>query len=354
MKYHKHGETEHPALEGYHEKRLMLHGKSLPENAIHNYEANGLMNFTSAPQMPKPVAKRSIITHDAEAIYKKLQEIRLNECTSLKQSIISLSFLLLFCLAIGSSIFIFFISSNWKAYFNKVFKEHGLKVSDSSLSLMVTFGALANSFARLSMGFLLIKVKLRIILIFMSSVVSVAAFTFLSLMKSYGWGVAYMMVVWMMYGVVVSSLPSLSIQVFGANYGTKVYPVFFLAFRVSSFGQFFLYSFYGKTDESGMMFYLFGSMAVCAIIIASLMNFNPVWQKSSVAPKDDLATFPGETERHLETARDSDTPSKKPINGVSSLEVVDRPEKPNNNTTTGTHPSDPHLNFQSMTAMKNE
>ena len=100
-------------------------------------------------------------------------------------------------------------------------------------------------------------------------------------MKSYGLGVFYLSIIWVSFGMYVTVLPTMSASIFGTTYGTQIYPLFFLGFSVSSFGQYFFYAFYGKTDESGMMFYLFGAIGVVSLLYAIFINLTPNWKKST-------------------------------------------------------------------------
>jgi MFS family permease len=329
MKYHKEEESVHHPMEVYNKKRRHLHAKSgsgkfsrkkhhkhsKAQLKLHSgaHEIDEHMNGTvSNPDITLMPPKRKVIVPDGEAIYKKLQEIRQTECSSLKQGVFSIGFLFIFLISLGVSAFIFFITSNWKSYYMKVFAQEGIKVSDGKLSLIITFGAIANALARILVGVLLMKINLKIVLIGICSVTALASFTFQSLLKNYGMGVLYIMVMYFVLGTTVTSLPTLSSKVFGANYGTKLYPVFFIAYRISSFGQYFLYAFYGKNDDSGMMFYLFGAMAVVALILSVFINLSPNW-KLSLYPQthhehEHLDNHPMETDKNLVTKTEGPQP----------------------------------------------
>jgi MFS family permease len=340
MKYHREEESVHHPLEVFSKKKKHLHAKSGSGKAgrkkhhkhskahlkLHSGEdaadehVNGVV---SNPDLTKHPAKRRVIVPDGEAIYKKLQEIRQTECSSLRQGVLSVSFLFIFLISLGVSAFIFFITSNWKSYYMKVFAQEGIKVSDGKLSLIITYGAIANALARISVGVLLMRVNLKIVLIGISSVTALASFTFPSLLKNYGMGVLYIMVMYFVLGTTVTSLPTLSSKVFGANYGTKLYPVFFIAYRISSFGQYFLYAFYGKNDDSGMMYYLFGAMAVVALVLSVIINLSPNW-KLSLYPEhhpehEQLDNHPIETDKNLVTKTDGPQPptQRDPSDGIT-------------------------------------
>ena len=169
---------------------------------------------------------------------KELAVIENHECSSARDTIFSRSFLSIFLISLGISIFIFFLMSNGKSYYSKIFAKEGIIVSDSKLSLMITFGSISNSISRLVVGFLIMKVKLRLIFILMYMIVTVSAFSFIFLMKTYVMGVIYFMIISYTMGTLMTAVPSLSISVFGATYGTKIFSLFFLAFRISSFGQY--------------------------------------------------------------------------------------------------------------------
>ena len=285
MKFHLLNETHHPHIKTWRNRHPTIHGGSM-NDSLH---PNGPDALRSNGQVSNPErdskAIRRVIEHDSKVIYEELQQIKKRDCGSLRQGIFSWSFWLIFYMTFSCGLFTFFVFSNWKDYFLVVFAKEAVVASDNSLSLMLTFAGVGSAVSRVVVGALQIKVKLRYLLMFQNSVMAFLAFSFKGLMKSYGMGVFYIVMVQFIFGVQITLLPSLAVEVFGSNIGTQLYPVFFFCFTFASFGQYFLYAYYGKTDASGMMFYLFGSMTCLGLLVSVFLNLDPKW-KDKVSPKE--------------------------------------------------------------------
>ena len=282
MKFHKVTETKHEHLASWLEEQKKLHGSSMPNNIIHDYEVLKNIRLSDPGLIRKQASPtRQIISHDGEAIYKKLIEIKQKGPESFKKAIFSLSFFNVMLMTICCTLFPFFLISNWKDYYMIIFKKEGLITTDASLSLMVTYSAVSNSLSRLIIGVAILKVKLRYLMIAQNVIVVFSAFSFQSIMKSYGLGVFYLVIIWFSIGMYVTLLPTMSASIFGTTFGTQVYPLFFLGFSISSFAQYFLYAFYGKNDSSGMMFYLFGAIGTVSLLYSIFINLQPNWNNST-------------------------------------------------------------------------
>ena len=76
-------------------------------------------------------------------------------------------------MAICCSIYPYFLNSNWKTYYQDKLSD----ISDSKMSFILTFGAIANSSIRAIVGILLLKVDVKAVYYFIISISILGAFT---------------------------------------------------------------------------------------------------------------------------------------------------------------------------------
>ena len=213
-----------------------------------------------------------MIEHNAEALYKKSKQLQELNCPSEKYGIHSSSFFMVASMAVCCSIYPYFLNSNWKSlYLDKL-----TDITDSKLSFILTFGAIANSGIRLIVGFLLLKVDVKSIYYFIVTISIIAAFTIEDMLKSYETGIIYIMCAYVGLGTQVTLFPTICTKVFGSTVGPKVYPIIYLCFSLSNFAQYFAYKFLGKSHME-TMFYAFGTMAFIGVILGIVFNSKPSW-----------------------------------------------------------------------------
>ena len=213
-----------------------------------------------------------LIENNAEALYKKSKELQEQNCPSQKYAIRSGPFFMIASMAICCSIYPYFLNSNWKAFYQDNLQD----ITDSKMSFILSFGAVANSSIRIIVGFLLLKVDVKMIFYFITLLSIFGAFTIQGLLKTYEWGVLYIMFAYMGLGTQVTLFPTICTKVFGSTVGPKVYPLIYLCFSISNFSQYFLYKFLGKENMT-IMFYSFGSLAFLGVVIGIMFNAKPSW-----------------------------------------------------------------------------
>lgn len=230
-------------------------------------------NFQSGPQDLHKYSK--MLEKNAETLYKKSKQLQEENCPSIKYAFKSGSFIALCLMAICCSLYPYFLNSNWKSYY--LTKLEG--ISDSKMSFILTFGAVANSGIRIVIGFVLLKVDVKMIYYFIITLAIFGAFTIVELLESYEIGVTYVMLAYCGLGTQVTLFPTICTKVFGSTIGPKVYPYIYLCFSVSNFTQYFLYKYYGKLsdDHISTMFFIFGGMAILGAVIAVLFDPKPSW-----------------------------------------------------------------------------
>jgi MFS family permease len=217
----------------------------------------------------------SVIQHDSEAIHNKLQQIDKTHCPSARVALLSIHFLMVALMAIGCSIYNYFLNSNWKDIYSKRLSN----IPDNQLALMLSCGAFSNSIIRVITGVLLTKIHFKYIFFFQVCLAALGAFLFLTVMHTYGAGIGFLMCGLAGIGIQTTLFPTICTQLFGSTIGPKVYPVIYFTFSVSNFGQYFLYKYYGVTNQE-LVFYLFGSLAVLALIIGIFLKSEPNWSPS--------------------------------------------------------------------------
>lgn len=217
------------------------------------------------------------LVSNADDIYKKSKQLQEESCPSVEAAVRSSTFKMLVGMALCTSMYPYFLNSNWKSYFQSLTGTLDT-VGDSELSFILTFGAVANSTTRILVGYLLLKVEVKVIYYAMISVAILGAFTISSFLNSYTEGVLYVVGAYIGIGSQVTFFPTISTKVFGSTIGPKVYPYLYFCFSVSNFTQYFLYHYYGNKHYS-TMFTIFGCVAVVGLAISVFFNPNPSWAK---------------------------------------------------------------------------
>lgn len=228
---------------------------------------------------------------DTHALYKKSQELQDVTCPSVSVGLRSNEFLCMALMGIGCSIFPYFLNSNWKVYYQTKLPD----ISDSKMSFILSFGAVANSSIRLLVGILLLRVEVKHIYYFLVFVAMFSAFTISELLTTYEFGIMYIMLAYVVLGSQVTLFPTICTKVFGSTVGPKIYPYIYLCFSLSNFAQYGAYKFYGKNGHIETIYYIFGGMAFFGLIIAVLFNPNPSW--SNAIYKHNLEQIKADEER---------------------------------------------------------
>ncbi len=225
---------------------------------------------TDEPSSARKASK--MIEHNAEALYKKSKQLQELNCPSEKYGVQSSSFYMLAMMAVCCSIYPYFLNSNWKSFYLDKLTD----ITDSKLSFILTFGAIANSSIRLVVGLLLLKLDVKVIYYFIVTISIVGAFTIQDMLKSYETGIVYIMCAYVGLGTQVTLFPTICTKVFGSTVGPKIYPIVYLCFSLSNFAQYFAYKFLGKNNME-TMFYAFGTMAFLGAVIGIVFNTKPSW-----------------------------------------------------------------------------
>jgi MFS family permease len=223
-------------------------------------------------KQPSPRLSRQI-ENNAEALYQKSRQLQEMNCPSVSAALDSSSFYMLALMSISCSIYPYFLNSNWKVYYQTKLTD----ISDSKMSFILSFGAVANSSIRLLVGVLLLKIDIKFIYYFIVFLSLAGAFTISELLTTYEFGVIYIMMAYMGLGTQVTLFPTICTKVFGSTVGPKVYPYIYLCFSVSNFAQYFAYKFYGKNGHIETVFVIFGSIAFVGVVLAVLFNTKPSW-----------------------------------------------------------------------------
>lgn len=214
-----------------------------------------------------------VLENNAEALYQKSKQLQEMNCPSVSAAISSVSFMCMVVMAICCSLFPYFLNSNWKVYYQKRLPD----ITDKNMAFILSFGAIANSFIRLIVGVLLLKIDIKLIYYCIVGISMFIAFTISDLLTTYGIGIMYIMLGYVGLGTQVTLFPTVCTMVFGSTIGPKVYPYIYLCFSISNFAQYFAYKYYGKNGHIETIYYMFGSMAFVGLIVAVLFNPKPSW-----------------------------------------------------------------------------
>jgi Major Facilitator Superfamily len=230
----------------------------------------------NSPIENKKASPRLSLGTNAQSLYKRSQELKEQNCPSVEVGLRSPAFACMAFMAIGCSIFPYFLNSNWKVYYQEKLPD----ISDSKMSFILSFGAVANSSIRLIVGILLLRVDVKHIYYFLVCNAMCCAFTLTEFLTNYEFGVMYVMLAYVNLGSQVTLFPTICTMVFGSSVGPKIYPYIYLCFSVSNFSQYFAYKFYGKHGHMETIYYIFGAMAFFGLMVAILFSTKPDWTKS--------------------------------------------------------------------------
>lgn len=214
---------------------------------------------------------QKLIEKNRRSMYRKSIMLIDQECPSVRYGLKSSVYIRLALMAFGCSIVNYFLNSVWKDFYRTKFE-----VSDDKMALLLSMGGFANSFARLLAGALLQKVSFKSIYICLTCSVIFTCFTINFFVNSYIVGAVYLLIVFAGIGTQVTIFPTVTMKVFGAVTGPKIYPLVYMCFSVANMVQYFVLK---LSDNWSVMFYMFGGCAILAMVVGFSFNENPNWRQ---------------------------------------------------------------------------
>lgn len=176
-------------------------------------------------------------------------------------------------MAYSCSIYNYFMNSVWKQFY--VTK---IEVSDSQMSLILSYGAFANSIVRVMSGFALQRYDFKYVYLLLVCSTAFCCFTINFTLVNYVVGALYSMTVFGGIGVQVTIFPTVCTKVFGPVVGPKVFPFVFSFFSMANLTQYFMLKY---TDDWGLMFVTYGVIACVGIGFGIIFNSSPDWREAN-------------------------------------------------------------------------
>lgn len=279
MKYHRTRETDHPVLSSFRAAPSLGEAKKPEHKEITQTlpeDQTALQPRTGGQQ--STAGKRLVIEHNVEALHKKLKELDQGEPTCLRDAVKTITFWKLLIMVYGVSIWNYYICSNWKFVYEIELER---TVTDRQLSLMITYGALSNSFVTLFSGFFAMKFQWQYLYWFASALTIFSAFSFAGVMKSYGLGAMYVVFGAGCLGIETMIFSTITSKLFGEKAGPMVYPFVLLSMTLANFSQHFFFRYYvQKTRSLEAMYYYFGAICVLGLLASVWIVLRPNrWNK---------------------------------------------------------------------------
>lgn len=228
--------------------------------SLNDSDKDGVMKMTLAKKLSK------------EEIYKASQEIKENACPSLAAGIKSKTYLFIAVMAMCSSMYNYFFNSAWKNYGYRILHD----VPEQQFSLILSAASVCNSVARLSIGILMQKISFKVLYICVVSLEIITAFTVTSFATTYPVYLVYVCIALFCLGSHVTLFPTMTTKAFGVEVGRKIYPFVYQCFSAASLIQYFIYKYIPK-DNLGPLFSIFGTLSLCALILAILFTDEVDW-----------------------------------------------------------------------------
>lgn len=206
-----------------------------------------------------------------ESINRHIKQEHL-DCPGLGYALASWPYWSLALMAYSCSIYNYFMNSVWKQFYvTKV------DVSDKQMSLILSYGAFANSIVRVVSGFAMMKYDFKYIYLLLVGSTIFCCFTINSFLISYIVGAIYSMTVFGGIGIQVTIFPTVCTKVFGQSIGPKVFPFVFSFFSLANLTQYFILKF---TEDWGFMFWLFGVIACGGLALGFVFTSSPDWREA--------------------------------------------------------------------------
>ena len=313
MKYHQILDTHHNHLNHWKKKD--------PTHIVHAHSAaEGLEEMEMAHHHRRDNRLRTVYECHYDAVKNKIKELGIdNEPLDTKEALMSRHFWLLALMALGSSIYNYSLTSNWKDFYLNSLAG----VKDSKLSVLVTYGSIGSCTMRILFGFLLLKLKLKHMYWVLIGLTMFCSFTFKGLMKSYGAGVFYIVAAFSSIGMQFIIFPTACTMIFGSRIGPKIFPYVFLVFSISNFAQYFTYKFYAKkSSKPEIMFYIFGGLAVLGLLASFVIDLQPNWnaqRNNKIINSNTVQSKPGNEETAVKNNRE-----KVAVNGEGAVLDTDK------------------------------
>lgn len=169
------------------------------------------------------------------------QDIEILDCPNMKTALLSWPFMNVCLLAFCCSIYNYFLSSCWKKLYPSKFY-----VDDSKMALLLTIGALSNSFFRFGIGVLLMYFSFKTIYIINIIIALLNSLTVLHFATSYNVGALYLFLAFGGVGVQLTVFPTICLQLFGPVIGSKIFPFVCFIFAISSMSQYTILKIVGE------------------------------------------------------------------------------------------------------------
>lgn len=234
--------------------------------------------------------KEKLIDTNRQTVYRKSVMLLAQECPSVRFGLKSQAFKSIACMAFGCSIVNYFLNSVWKDFYRTKFS-----VDDTSMALLLSFGGFSNSIARIVAGLLLQRVSFKPVFLVLACTAIFTSFTANLFVNSYGMGLFYLILVFGGIGTQVTIFPTVTTQVFGSGTGPKIYPFVYLCFSIANIAQYLVLQVF---NNYSVMFFVFGSLGVAALLVGWRFEERPNWQQLSL--EAELKELNTETKKPIE------------------------------------------------------
>lgn len=203
-----------------------------------------------------------------ESIRLSLQKMSL-ACPSVKVALCSSQFICLFIMAFCCSCFNYFMNSVWKEYYTTK-----IACLDKQMSLMVSYGAFANSFVRVLSSMLLVLYDFKQVYLGLIVFTSFLCLTIDAFLVNYIAGAVYSVGFFSTLAVQFTIFPTVCSKVFGPAIGPRVFICLFSSFCLASIVQYIIFS---TIDDFSTMFRLLGVVSCVGACAGLVFDENPDW-----------------------------------------------------------------------------
>ena len=270
---------------GFDERRKMTQKQSQQAQETLKMLRSSLMeaknkNTNIAEILPRATISKLVLEYADEMKPEEVEEIAEQlletQCPDMKTGLNHPNFWLLVIMAIGSTIYNFFMNAAWKDLTQLKVKD----INDSEMSLILTVAAIFEAFSGLVAGALLHYLPFKYFYACQVAVQILAVSTIWYLSSSYISITAYVSLSLYLLGSDKTVFPTITQQLFGPIAGPKIYPLIYVFFAVASFVQFIIYNFI--THDFHEIFLIFTGCALASFIATLFLNMKPTWPKSSM------------------------------------------------------------------------
>lgn len=213
-----------------------------------------------------------------ESIRLSLQKMAM-VCPSISVAVKSSQFACLFVMAFCCSSFNYFMNSVWKEYYTGK-----IACLDKQMSLMVSYGAFANSFVRVLSSMLLVLYDFKQVYLGLIVFTAFLCLTIDAFLVNYVAGAVYSVGFFSTLAVQLTIFPTICSKVFGPAVGPIAFVCLFAAFCLASCLQ---YAIFVSTDDFAAMLRMFGVLACIGACAALLFDENPDWSEYHISKPAD-------------------------------------------------------------------